>query len=360
MIRDIPIPPSLQLRLDTLNIMRAVRGTTAIEGAQVSPEKVLQIIQSPAVDTLPAARRRDEQEVRNAQEVMFYVANLLTEEPDCPVTQDLICRLHELITKDIAYLHNTPGAYRSHAVSAGDYVPPQSGDDVRRLMDSFIDWFRTPPAANWPPVVRALAAHFYLISIHPFGDGNGRTTRALESFLLYQARVNARGFYSLANYYYQHRSDYIWRLDNARFNQEAGLTPFIMFGLRSLVAELEDVHAQVIDEVRWIAFHDYAREMFLANGMIGTKAGERILRLLMTLGREPIRIAALRTGANQATAHYQKVSLRTVQQDIASLRDMGLVTIINEEVFPNLAVMQQFTALRAIQAGQAPGVDRRT
>ncbi|MGI8554043.1 MAG: hypothetical protein ACR2PL_25150 [Dehalococcoidia bacterium] len=80
-IRDIPIPPYLQIRLDTINIMRAVRGTTAIEGAQVSPDEVLQIIQSPTTDTLPQSRRRDEQEVRNAQEVMFYVANLLGEHP---------------------------------------------------------------------------------------------------------------------------------------------------------------------------------------------------------------------------------------------------------------------------------------
>ena len=35
-IRGIPIPPQVQQRLDQLNIMRAVRGTTGIEGIELS------------------------------------------------------------------------------------------------------------------------------------------------------------------------------------------------------------------------------------------------------------------------------------------------------------------------------------
>ena len=39
-IRGIPIPPHVQRRLDQLNIVRAVRGTTGIEGAEVSENEV--------------------------------------------------------------------------------------------------------------------------------------------------------------------------------------------------------------------------------------------------------------------------------------------------------------------------------
>ncbi|MBK9546926.1 MAG: Fic family protein [Dehalococcoidia bacterium] len=58
----------------------------------------------------------------------------------------------------------------------------------------FVRWLNTPPASNWPPIARAIAAHFYFISVHPFGDGNGRTA-FVGGFLLYQAKVNALGFY---------------------------------------------------------------------------------------------------------------------------------------------------------------------
>jgi Fic family protein len=343
-IREIPIPPYLQVQLDTMNIVRAVRGTTAIEGAQVSPAEVQQIIEAPHVTTLPEARRRDEQEVRNAQEVMFYIANLLERQPNHPVTQELICELHELTTRGIEYLRNTPGIYRTHAVNAGDYLPPAHGDDVKRLMAEFVEWFRSPPAINWDPIVRALVGHFYVVSIHPFADGNGRTSRALESFLLYQGRVNARGFYSIANYYYEHRADYVWHLDNARFNSSGDLTEFILFGLRGLVSELEEVHRQVLNEVKLISFRDYAREKLQTSGRLGTKTGERLYHLLNILGRTSLPIAALHT-----LPPYRKVTIRTMQRDIALLRDMELVRTEDGAIMLNLEIIEQFTALKAIQ-----------
>jgi Fic family protein len=345
-IRDIPIPPYLQFRLDAINIMRAVRGTTAIEGAQVSTEEVQKIIASPEGTTLPKTRERDEQEVKNAAVVMYYVANLVKKQPDCPVTQELICTIHKLTTTNIDYSNNVPGQYRSHPVNAGDYEPPASGDDVRRLMNEFTEWLNSPPALNWDPIIRALAAHFYLIGIHPFGDGNGRTSRAVESFMLYQGKVNARGFYSLANYYYEHRTDYIWHLNHARFNSENNLTSFIMFGLTGLVDELQDVHGQVLNEVNLISYRDFAREKFQRNeGLgLGTKAGERLFHFLIALGRDPLPISQLTSRKGRAGSLYGKVSLRTIQRDIAFLRDNELIKIEDGAIMPNLEVMKQYTA----------------
>lgn len=320
-----------------MNIMRAVRGTTAIEGAEVSTAEVREIMRSPARMTLPQARQRDEQEVKNAQQVMLYVASILKRYPNHPITQTLICSIHELTTRNIPYESNEPGKYRNCPVSAADYQAPPH-DEVRRLMTEFVDWLNSPPAANWDPIIRALAAHFYVISIHPFGDGNGRTSRALESFLLYQGNVNARGFYSLANYYYQHRPDYVWHLDNARFNSQNDLTPFIRFGLNGLVEELQAVHAQVVDEVRLISFRDYAREMFQHTGRLGTKAGARIFHLLIAMGRDPMPLAEI-----AASPLYRKVSTRTLQRDIAMLKEQELVRIEDGAVVPNLELLDRFT-----------------
>ncbi len=46
-IRGILIPPHIQQRLDRLNIIRAVRGTTGIEGTEFSEEEVAEILSSP-------------------------------------------------------------------------------------------------------------------------------------------------------------------------------------------------------------------------------------------------------------------------------------------------------------------------
>ena len=141
-------------------------------------------------------------------------------------------------------------------------------------MSEFIHWFNTGTPTSWDPVIRAIVAHFYVVSIHPFGDGNGRTSRAVESFLLYKAGVNVRGYYSLANYFYRNRPEYIDSLNLVQMRGENDLTQFVAFALTGLVEELEEVHSEVLEEVRIIAFRDFARENLASDDKLGTPAGK--------------------------------------------------------------------------------------
>ncbi len=203
--------PGVRERLERLNILRAVRGTTGIEGSDLTEEEVARVLAADAPQgVLPRSRLREEQEVRNANRVMSYIANVLgQEDPNAPVTEQLVATIHRLTIDGIDYPNNNPGVYRSHSVHADTYVPPREHAEAVRLMRDFAAWLNTSPATQWPAAVRAIAAHFYLISIHPFGDGNGRTARAIESFLLYQGQLNALGFYSLSNFYYRRREEYV-------------------------------------------------------------------------------------------------------------------------------------------------------
>ena len=272
-IRGIPIPPSVQRRLDRLNILRAVQGTTGIEGTELSEEEIDLVVESPPGDApLGFGREREEQEVRNAEALMRYVAEYVERNPSAPISEALILRFHETLTQGISYPHNEPGRYRNHAVTVGTYRPPPTGEEVRRLMAEFVRWFNTELPTHWDPVIRAIVAHFYVVSIHPFGDGNGRASRAVESFLLYKAGVNVRGYYSLSSYYYRNLPEYIANLNCARQQEGFNLTPFVSFALTGLVQELKSVHEEVLGEVRIIAFRDYSRETLAGAGKLGTPA----------------------------------------------------------------------------------------
>ena len=176
-------------------------------------------------------REREEQETRNANALMQFVGEYMKNNPDALLTEPLLLQFHEILTAGINYEYNEPGRYRSHAVNVGAYRPPSTQEEVRDLMTAFFTWFNTGLANTWDPVLRAIIAHFYVVSIHPFGDGNGRTSRAVESFLLYKAGVNVRGYYSLANYYYQHRDEYIYHLNDIQMRGGSDLTPFASFAL---------------------------------------------------------------------------------------------------------------------------------
>ena len=347
-IRGIPIPPHVQQRLDQLNILRAVRGTTGIEGTELSQEEIGLIIEAaPDQTVLSGNRGREEQEVRNADSLMEYVAQRLEKEPDIPITEELVSTFHNILTHNIDYPRNVPGQYRTHSVHAGEYLPPRTAEEVRNLMAEFISWFNNDQPTTWDPVIRAIVAHFFVISIHPFGDGNGRTSRAVESYLLYQAGVNARGYYSLANYYYSKRPEYVGMLDHIRFRSDPDLTPFVAFALEGLVEELKAVHDEVLAEVRIISFRDFARETLSQQGKLGTPIGERQFNLLLELAREPLSLNSLRSGRHHLSALYKKLTSKTLIRDINFLEKNDLVIVNGDQLKANLDIMTQFTAVNA-------------
>ncbi len=346
-IRDIPIPPNVKDKLDALNILRAVRGTTGIEGIELTEDEVKQIMESPRKKpVLPPNRSREEQEARNAQKVMSYVVKELTRDPNIPLTEKLICAIHRITTKDIGYPNNIPGKYRTHNVFAGSYSPPR-GEDVKKLMRTFIQWFNTDVPSMWDPAIRAVIAHFYIVSIHPFGDGNGRTARGVESFLLYQAGVNARSFYSLANYYYKYRQEYVQHLDHVRFQTNGDLTPFVLFALRGLVDELQQVHSEVLMNVKTIAFRDYAREQLSWDGKLGSSVGERMFYLLVYLSHlskdEAVSLKALRSGKHDLSWLYNKLNPKTLSRDINFLKQRELIIVEGNALRANLDIMTRYT-----------------
>lgn len=344
-IRGIPIPPSAQRRFDRLNILRAIRGTTGIEGTELSEEEVGRVMDAPPdTPALGRGREREERETRNADTLMRYVSSYVEENPTEPLSEALLLRFHQILTQGIEYPHNEPGRYRSHSVTVGPYRPPPTGEEVRRLMAEFIRWLNTGPPAAWDAVLRAIVAHFYVVSIHPFGDGNGRTSRAVESFLLYKAEVNVRGYYSLANYYYQNRADYIGHLNRVQLRGERDLTPFVAFALRGLAQELERVHEEVLSEVRLIAFRDYARELLASAGKLGTPAGERQLSFLMRLSNESVSRQELRSGRSSMSRLYHGVSRRTLTRDLRYLQEQNLIVVDGDEIRARVDLMTKFTA----------------
>ena len=342
-IREIPVPPAVQERLHMLNIVRAVQGTTGIEGTHLTQGEVSDVLASDATDrVLPLTRQREEREVRNANELMRLVETTLRGEADRPLTEGLVRQFHRILTVGIEYERNVPGRYRRHDVSAGSYQTPPH-QDVPGLMSDFANWLNHGAGRSLDPIVRAIVAHFLLVSIHPFGDGNGRTSRGVESYLLYQSGVNVRGFYSLANYYYQNRNEYVRLLDHVRFHSDPDVTPFVMFALNGLVIELEQVHSELLTQMTIVAFKDHAYAVMSANGRLDTSTGIRQLMFLLELGDESVAVSSLRSGGHPLSSHYSNVGSRTLSRDLNQLKDLGLISVEGGIVSARTEVLAQFS-----------------
>ena len=77
---------------------------------------------------------------------------------------------------------------------------------VNKAMTAFLKWFNAP--AQTDPLVKAGIAHLWLVTVHPFDDGNGRIARAVGDMALARAEQSPQRFYSLAAQIGRERKDY--------------------------------------------------------------------------------------------------------------------------------------------------------
>lgn len=97
-----------------------------------------------------------------------------------PIDENMILEIHKTILSGID--NKNAGFYRSVRVriSASRTILPNP-IKVPNLMEDFCSWLLN---SNDAPVIKAIEAHYRLVSIHPFTDGNGRTARLLMNLIL--------------------------------------------------------------------------------------------------------------------------------------------------------------------------------
>jgi len=81
-------------------------------------------------------------------------------------------------------------------------------------MTAFLAWFNAPPSTD--EVVKAALAHLWIVTIHPFDDGNGRIARAIADMALARSEKSPRRFYSMSAQIRQERSDYYGILEQTQ------------------------------------------------------------------------------------------------------------------------------------------------
>ncbi|XP_063238336.1 protein adenylyltransferase Fic [Bacillus rossius redtenbacheri] len=111
------------------------------------------------------------------------------------INSSLVNRLGAITVKDILEIHRRvlgfvdpveAGTFRRTQVYVGGHVPP-GPLEITLLMEEFSRWLNSERAARMHPVRHAALAHYKLVHIHPFSDGNGRTARLLANTILMQA-----------------------------------------------------------------------------------------------------------------------------------------------------------------------------
>ncbi|XP_075070073.1 protein adenylyltransferase FICD isoform X2 [Mixophyes fleayi] len=188
--------------------------TVAIEGNTLSLSEIRHIIETRYA--VPGKSLEEQNEVIGMHAAMKYVNTTLVSRIGSVTTDDIL----EIHRRVLGYVDPVEaGRFRTNQVFVGHHIPPHPRD-VDKHMQEFVQWLNSEDAMNLHPVEFAALAHYKLVYIHPFVDGNGRTSRLLMNLILMQAG------YPPITIRKEQRSEYYLVLELAN---EGDVRPFIRF-----------------------------------------------------------------------------------------------------------------------------------
>ncbi len=158
-------------------VLRWTYNSNAIEGNTLTLKETKVVLEG---ITVGGKTMREHFEAINHREAIYFVEELVTKGE--PLSEWQIKSIHQLILKNID--DSNAGVYRkiNVVISGADHIPPDS-DHVESEMRAFINWYKNE-AVDLHPVERAARVHADFVKIHPFADGNGRTSRLLMNLEL--------------------------------------------------------------------------------------------------------------------------------------------------------------------------------
>ena len=131
------------------------------------------------------------------------------------------------------------------------YEGPAAGR-LDQEMNAFLDWFEDA-RADQDPVFKAGLAHLWLVTIHPFDDGNGRIARAVADLALARSERSRQRFYSMSSQIQREHSAYYDVLERTQ-KGTLDVTPWMAWFLACLSRAIDGAqttHAAVLAKARF-------------------------------------------------------------------------------------------------------------
>ncbi len=291
--------------------VREAHHTTHIEGTRLTLADAAGLL---AGRDVPGADADDAREVLNYRDAFEFVsAQFDVGGPPGerrPITERLILETHRRLVAGVRGGSAAPGAYRrvqNYVIDAATgetlYTPPPTAD-VPRLMAELVAWLSRPSDIH--PVIVSGIAQFQLVHIHPFLDGNGRTSRLLSTLCLYRAGYDFKRLFSLSEYYDRDRPAFYRALQDVR-RAQMDLTGWLEYFTRGLATQLAEVRQSgeaALQQDALARRHDLTERQARA-------LGHALRHGRLTIG--------------ECEALFPKLSRRTLQRDLRALVKKGLL-----------------------------------
>ena len=342
-IANTPLLPEYHSQLLHVSLSKGAQATTAIEGNTLTEEEVEAVA---AGASLPPSKEYQEIEVRNILEAFnSLLKDVAADDRIETISPDLLLRFHTMIGKGLgSHFDAVPGEFRRDNRTVGPYRAPEY-EDVPELVQSMCEWLRREfrfgeAEAFADAVIQAIVTHVYIEWIHPFGDGNGRTGRLVEFYILLRAGNPDIASHILSNFYNDTRSEYYRQIDLAY--RERDLTAFIDYAVQGfrdgLLRTLKRIQESQFEMTWRKLIYDRFADKKYTKKTVYTR--QRRLALSLPMDRALAEDGVLQLDPELGRA-YAALSERTLRRDLEELVDMGIVIRVEGRYRANTAILRQ-------------------
>ncbi len=175
------------------------------------------------------------------------------------------------------------------------------------MMSEMVKWLNDDLEIH--PVLISGIAQFQLVHIHPFLDGNGRTSRLLSTLCLYKAGYDFKRLFTISEYYDRDRPTFYKKIQSVRDNgmDMTGWLDYFITGLETQMIEVKERGEQII-----------RRDVLVQKYGLNERQG-KALGFLLEFKKLTIQ---------DFEALCPDVNRRSLQRDLKGMQDKGLVKSI--------------------------------
>lgn len=323
-----PLLPEIQDKVHRLYLAKGSLATAAIEGNTLSEKEVM--LQLEGKLKLPPSKEYLALEIKNIVSACNEVLGLMITKGTPDLTPERLRHFNAQILDRLDLDEGVvPGEFRSHSVGVSRYLAPKA-EECESLVERLCCWLDSQTfqpregMAILYAIIKAVLAHLYLVWIHPFGDGNGRTARLVEFEILIASGVPAPAAHLLSDHYNQTRTEYYRQLDKAS-GSGGDVIPFLLYAIRGLRDGLKGQLEAIRDQQWDVVWRDYIWQHFRDKT---SQADVRRRKLVFALSKlsEPVPIAKLVEIDGRLGVAYGDKTGRTIARDVNELVQMKLVT----------------------------------
>jgi len=303
------IKPEIENELVFDSIIEEAWASNIIEGAFTTHKRAQELVRR----NLTPKDKNELMMKNNHQAMTFIIEN---RESDFSI--DFILNLHHIITQDTLEDPEYAGKFRDDDVFIRDKAntvifKPMAAEKIEESLKNLVTWVNTQSEEDFiHPIVKASIIHFFLVYVHPFFDGNGRTARALFYFYLLKERYDFFKYFSISALIAKQKEKYYKSIKEVE-DYDNDLTYFLLYSADIIMKSIDEILDKIIKKYT----SDRISKSLNLRGVYLNKRQKKLIKILIDQDHKSI-----------TTRRYEKifkVSYGTARSDLNELSEKGLL-----------------------------------